>query len=237
MSAYSTVRALYRWADRTLLRRLPDGAQQKVQGALFKLARKAYPRRITARSTSEFSGEAARQQAAAPTELPAWAAADVRAQLGLEPGLAPLVDPQKTVEPYFIPWDMDYVGRRYAQARRELAGPYASMVLLGAGSAYVDPAQLAHLPRPLAIVDVDGDAGLARRAGALEIPYVALPAEHLDSNDHCAVLARLVLQLAPGQMHYAPHPLLLRCVERHGNAMASVTRLTALTLRPEPLAP
>ena len=66
-------------------------------------------------------------------------------------------------------------------------------------------------------------------AHVVEADYLTLPTEQLDSNDHCAVLARLVLQLAPGQVRYVRHPLLERCIQRHGLAMASVSKLEPWT--------
>lgn len=226
MSAYAFVRTIYRFGDRVLLRWLPASARSRVQGVLFRLARGTYPERIEARSVAEFAGNAPSNKLAASRRLPPWAEAEVAALVDLEPELAALIGEQASLEPYFIPWDMTYVGVRYANARRQLAGDYASFVLAGSGR--IDAAVLADVPRPLAVIDIDADgtvAAMARTAGA---DYVALPAENLDQNDHCAVLARLVLQLAPRQLRHARHPLLDRCIERHGLALASVTELRPL---------
>ena len=222
MSMYSLVRAVYRWADRVIVSRLPG--QIMLRKGMFRLARAAFPSRIQARSAGEFIGTAPGRRAIS-AQLPAWARAEVAALAEFEPALSALVGERAALEPYFIPWDLDYVGKRYAEVRRQLAGPYACMVLSGAGAYSVDMVMLAAMPRPLAIVDVAGDAGLAALAAAAGADYVALPAQHLDSNDHCAVLARLVLQVAPGEVRLTPHPLVQRCVQRHGRAMASVSIL------------
>jgi hypothetical protein len=222
MSTYATVRAVYRWVDRAIVSRLPG--QTILRKGMFHLARAVFPGRIQARSAGEFIGTAPGRRAIS-ARLPAWARAEVAALAAFEPALSALVGEGAAIEPYFIPWDLDYVGKRYAQVRRQLAGSYACMVLSGAGASAVDMVMLAAMPRPLAVVDVAGDAGLAALAAAAGADYVALPAEYLDSNDHCAVLARLVLQVAPDEVRLTPHPLVQRCVQRHGLAMASVSSL------------
>lgn len=219
---YSLIRATYRRLDRRILAHLPG--QTTLRAGMFRLARAVFPGRIKARSTTEFiSAAPGRKAASAP--LPVWAQSEVAALVAIEPALAALVADDAALVPYFVPWDLDYVGKRYAQARRQLTGAYACMVLSGAGASAVDMVMLASMPRPLAVIDVVGDAGVAALAAAAGADYVALPAEHLDSNDHCAVLAKLVLQVAPGELRTAPHPLIQRCIERHGRAMASVSKL------------
>jgi hypothetical protein len=226
MSVYTLVRAIYRFGDKVLLGRLPATAQARVRSVLFPLARRSFPEKITARSVGEFAVSAPSRKAAS-RRLPPWAEAEVAVLAQLEPELMPLVGEQASLEPYVIPWDMKYVGTRYANARRQLHGNYACFVLLG-GDGSADPEVLASAPRPLAVIDLGGDETVASMARAAAADYVALPAEHLDANDHCAVLARLVLQLAPRLVCHAPHPVLDRCIERHGLALASVSELQPL---------
>ena len=209
-----------------VLQRLPDGWKARAHAVLFHAARRVFPERITARSVGEFAGSAANRQAACG-RLPDWARSEVEALAAYEPLLSALVTDGAPVERYVIPWDMNYVGHRYALARRQLRGPYACMVLMGGGLMNVDTAQLAGCGQPLAIIDVDdapATARLAREAGA---DYVALPAGDLDMHDHCAVLARLVLQFAPRQVRHFSHPVIEECVKRHGLALASVAEVSA----------
>jgi hypothetical protein len=231
MSVYSVVRAVYRFGDKVLLGRLPATAQAWARSVLFPLARRSFPQQITARSVGEFAVSAPSRKAVS-RRLPPWAEAEVAALVQLEPELAPLVGEQASLEPYVIPWDMKYVGARYASARRQLHGGYACFVLVGSDG-LADPETLASAPRPLAVIDVDGNETIASMARAAAADYVALPAEHLDANDHCAVLARLVLQLAPREVRHAPHPTVDRCIERHGLALASVSELQPLAAPPQ----
>lgn len=207
-----------------MLRRLPVAWENCLRALMFRVARRLFPDRIKARSAMEFAGTVSDRQAASAC-LPAWAQAEVRLLAQLDPALNALVADDASVEPYFIPWDLNYVGVRYADARRRLSGDYACVALLGSQSATMDVTMLAASARPLAVIDVDGDAGIAHMASAAGADYLALPAAQLDTNDHCAVLARLVLQLAPDEVRYAPHTLLEQCMQRHGLAMASVSRL------------
>lgn len=224
MSMYSLVRSLYRWGDRTLLRRLPPALDARLRALMFRLARRLFPGRIIARSVSEFAGMAPASRDGAQG-LPVWVQAEVASLVPLEPLLGALVGEGASPEPYFIPWDMNYVGLRYAAARRQLSGEYACFVLLGAHAAATSEALLAAAPRPLAVIDVDGDARIAQLARDAGADYVALPAEHLDSHDRCAVLARLVLQLAPHQLFHQKHSIIDLCIQRHGLALASVSTL------------
>lgn len=226
MSAYGFVRRLYRWSDRAVLARLPAGAQAQLRNVLFRLARRAFPARIQARSPVEFAtGAPSRKEA--PVHLPEWAQAEVRELVALEPALAPLVGDDARLESYVVPWDLTYVGRRYAEARRALRGGYRSLVFVRGMDGDL-AAALRGVPGPMAIIDVADCAG----EGALPatVDCVRLPAQQLDANDHCAMLARLVLQLAPNELYYAPDALLERCIERHGRAMASVACLHALAV-------
>lgn len=225
MSMYAIARSIYHATDRALLRHLPG--QDRVQAFLWRVARGMFPARIKARSASEFAPPAARR-AALPPRLPAWAESEIAELARYEPLLEKLVGVDALIEPYFIPWDMNYVGRRYIDARRQLAGRYACVALSGCGPHAVDMPMLHSLPKPLAIIDVAGDGKLEALARAAAADYVALPPEHLDANDHCAVLARLVLQLAPAELLPTPEPIVVRCLQRHGLALATVTRVRPL---------
>lgn len=229
MTLYALVRAVYRWLDRVIVSRLPG--QTRLRQGMFHLARRLFPDRIQARSAGEFINTSPARRAQ-PARLPDWARDEVARLVQIEPALAPLVADNAALEAYSIPWDLDYVGKRYAAVRRQLHGPYACMVLSGGQASAVDMTMLAAMPRPLAVIDVVGDAGVAALAVAANADYVTLPAEHLDSNDHCSVLARLVLQLAPGEVRVTPHPMVRRCVARHGLAMASATRLLEVSGQP-----
>lgn len=226
MRTYRLARWIYRWTDQVLLRRLSPRAQMRVHRWLFRLARRLFPVGIQARSVAEFAASApSRKESLA--SLPDWAVAEVRELCALEPALMPLVADQARVEPYFIPWDMTYVGRRYAEARRALRGGYRSLVFVrGMDGDLV--AALRGVPGPMAIIDVADCPGEAALPATVDC--VRLPAQQLDANDHCATLARLVLQLAPDELYYAPDALLERCIERHGRAMASVAYLHALAV-------
>lgn len=226
MSIYTILRSVYRWGDRALLQRLPPALDTRLRTLMFRLARRLFPGRIAARSVGEFAGMAPARRDDAQG-LPAWAQAEVAALVSLEPLLGALVAQDASPERYFIPWDMNYVGRRYASARRQLSGEYACFVLLGADATTASEALLAAVPRPLAIIDVDGSVLAAELARAVGADYVALPAEHLDNHDQCAVLARLVLQLAPRQLFHQQHPVIDLCIQRHGLALASVSSLVA----------
>lgn len=221
---YSLIRSVYRWGDRVLLQHLPDAWKTRAHAAMFRAARRLFPERITARSPGEFAGSAANRQAVCG-RLPDWARSEVEALAAFEPLLVALVSDGTPVERYVIPWDMNYVGHRYALARRQLRGAYACMVLTGSGSMTMDAAQRVAGGQPLAIIDVDGASATAQLAQEVGADYVPLPAEQLDMNDHCAVLARLVLQFAPRELRHAPHPVIDECIRRHGLALASVTEV------------
>ncbi len=222
MNIYALVRAVYRWADRVMLKHIPAAWDARLRTRMFHLARWLFPSRITARSVGEFANTALSRKAVAGG-LPDWAREEVKALVALEPLLNALVVDGAVVEPYVIPWDMNYVGHRYAAARRQLHDEYACFVLMGADAAAVNATGLAALGRPLAIIDVDGDAAIVQLAQAAGADYLALPAEQLDLKDHCAVLARLVLQLAPRQVRCVRHPVIDQCFQWHGLALASVT--------------
>jgi hypothetical protein len=104
-------------------------------------------------------------------------------------------------------------------------------VLCDAG-AEPTPAQLDGLPVPRAILDTSPDAAAGPLAARLGARHVWLPAEHLDHNDHCAVLARLILQCAPQQVAYAAGGVSEACVQRHGLALRSVSTLHRLDEAP-----
>lgn len=205
---------------------LPAKIEERIRRLIFPLARALFPDRVKARSAGEFV-EAARSGSPATARLPAWAESEVADLVELEPLLASLVAEDAQIELYAIPWDLNYVGQRYAEARRKLNGRFATLVLAGSHD-QAGKVDLRSLPRPVAVIDVSeaGDwAALAKAAGA---DYAALRAEYLDVTDHCAVLARLVLQLAPRAVRYLPHPIIDRCLDQHGKAMASVTALAPL---------
>lgn len=223
MSIYTLARGAYRWADRALLRHVPEAWDLRLRAALLRVARRLFPAHITARSATEFANSAPSRRAQ-EAHLPEWARAEVEALAQIEPALGALVRDDIPVERYVIPWDLTYVGHRYALARRQLHGEYACFLFAGGRETGITADALAALPRPLAVIDVDGATALAdvvRTAGA---DYVALPVDALDVNDYCAVLARLVLQLAPRELRCAAHPLVARCLERHGLALASVSQ-------------
>ena len=218
---YRLIRSAYRWSDRAVVQRLPAPWRERLQALLFGLARRAFPARISARSPREFAaGSAGGQPVRGP--LPAWARAEVRALAAIEPQLAVLGADDAALEHYVIPWDMRYVGQRYAAARRQLRAGYACMLLMGGDVDALGVEPLAACARPLAIIDVDDAPATAQRARAIGADYVALPAGDLDLNDHCAVLARLALQCAPRQLLHVAHPVLDACIRRHGVALASV---------------
>ena len=234
MSIYSLVRSVYRWGDRVVLKHVPAAWDARLRALMFRVARRLFPDRITARSVGEFAGTAPSRQDTAG-HLPGWALAEVKELVALEPLLRPLVADDASVEAYFIPWDMNYVGLRYAAARRQLHDKYGCILLMGAAATVVDVAELAALARPLAIIDVDGAAAIAELAQVADADYLALPAEHLDLKDHCAVVARLVLQIAPQHVHHVPHPVIDQCIRWHGLAMASVTEISAWVASPSSL--
>jgi hypothetical protein len=218
---YRLIRSAYRWSDRAVVQRLPASWRERVQALLFGLARHVFPARISARSPREFAaGSAGGQPTRGP--LPEWARAEVRALAALEPQLAALGGDAAALEHYVIPWDMRYVGQRYAVARRQLRAGYACMLFMGGDVDTLSVESLAACARPLAIVDVDDAPATAQRARAIGADYVALPPGDLDLSDHCAVLARLALQCAPRQLLHVAHPVLDACVQRHGLALASV---------------
>lgn len=221
---YRLIRSAYRWSDRAVVQRLPAAWRERLQGLLFGLARRAFPARISARSPREFvAGSAGGQPACGP--LPAWARAEVRALAELEPQLAALGEDDAALEHYVIPWDMRYVGQRYAAARHQLRAGYACMLFMGGDVDSLGVESLAACARPLAIIDVDDVPATAQRAREIGADYVALPAGELDMNDHCAVLARLALQCAPRQLLHVAHPVLDACIQRHGLALASVAEV------------
>jgi hypothetical protein len=226
VNKYFFVRAVYRRVDRWLLRRLPARFEERIRQIIFPLARKLFPDRVKARSAREFVGSA-RADKPAIARLPAWAESEVMGLVELEPMLASLVAEDAQVEPYAIPWDMNYVGLRYADARRALDGRFATLVLAGA-HAQVEQYDLRSLPRPMAIIDVSDEGAWAAPAKLIGANYAALRAEYLDATDHCAVLARLVLQVAPREVRQLPDPIIDRCVDQHGAAMASVTTLVPM---------
>lgn len=218
---YSLIRSVYRGSDRVVFQHLPEAWKTRAQAVMFRVARRLFPGRITARSVGEFAGSAANRQAASG-RLPEWARSEVAALVALEPLLAALVTEGTPVERYVIPWDMNCVGHRYALARRQLHGAYACMLVTGGDGMQLDATQVAGWGRPLAIIDVEPCPRIALLAHEVGADYVALPAEDLDMQDHCAVLARLVLQFAPRQLRHAPHPVIDECIGRHGLALASV---------------
>jgi len=219
---YALMRTIYRWGDRALVQRLPEAWRTRAYAVMFRVARRLFPARIAARSAGEFAGGPASRHAVLD-RLPAWAHREVEALVALEPLLAPLVGDGTPVERYVIPWDMNYVGHRYALARRQLGHAYACMVFAGGDVAPADAARWAGCGRPLAVIDVDAAPATARLAQEVGADYVALPAGDLDMNDHCAVLARLALQCAPRQLRHYRHPVIDACIARHGLALASVT--------------
>lgn len=230
MTVYNLARATYRWCDRQLFRHLPKAWDHRLRSLMFPVARRLFRDRIKARSAGEFSATASSRKAD-PARLPAWAEAEVAALAELEPALSGLVGESASLERYFIPWDLNYVGRRYAAVRRQLTNNYACIILTAA-SADIDVKTLRAAGQPLVIIDVDGVAGAEQQARAVGAQYIAMRAEQLDMNDHSALLARLVLQLAPEQVGIARHPLLDHLVERHGVAMASVSTLTRYGMPP-----
>jgi hypothetical protein len=229
MSVYRIARAIYRGADRFVLARLPVRWEWRARGLIVAVARRCFPARIQARSAGELaSSSVTRHHGAA---LPAWALAEVRELARIEPALQSLYDGSTAIEAYVIPWDSTYVGKRYAAARRQLDRGYGSFVLCDAG-AEPTPAQLDGLPVPRAILDTSPDVAAGPLAARLGARHVWLPAEHLDPNDHCAVLARLILQCAPQQVAYAAGGVSEACVQRHGLALRSVSTLHRLDEAP-----
>lgn len=220
MSTYRIARAFYRATDRFLLARLPARLEWRVRALIVGVARRCFPARIQARSAGELAASSLNRHGAT---LPEWVVDEVRRLAALEPALQTLLDGSTQIEAYVIPWDATYVGSRYAAARRQLGAGFETFVLYDGPSA--DVAGLAGLPAPLAIVDTSPDAAAGPLAACLSARHVWLPAEHLDRNDHCSVLARLVLQCAPREVVYADGGLAQACVERHGLAMRSVSTL------------
>lgn len=220
MSVYRIARTLYRATDRVLLARLPARLEWRVRALIVGVARRCFPARIQARSAGELAASSLNRHGAA---LPEWAVGEIGELAALEPALRALLDGSTQIEAYVIPWDATYVGRRYAAARRQLDAGFGAFVLYDGPSA--GGAGLGGLPTPLAIVDTSPDADAGPLAARLGARHVWLPAEHLDRNDHCSVVARLVLQCAPREVVYADGGLAQACVERHGLALRSVTTL------------
>lgn len=223
MSNYRIARALYRATDRAVLGRLPARLEWRVRALIVRVARRFFPGRIEARSAGELAASSLNRHGAA---LPAWSVDELRELTALEPALEKLLDGSTPLEAYVIPWDATYVGKRYAAARRQLDTGYGAFVLHD-GAVPPEAATLVSLASPLAIIDVTPDAAAGPLAARLGARHVWLPAEHLDRNDHCAVLARLVLQCSPREVVYAGG-LAQACVDRHGLAMRSVSTLRCL---------
>lgn len=225
MSFYRVARAIYRASDRFILGRLPARWEWRLRAVIVGVARRCFPSRIQARSAGELAaGSASRGPGAT---LPAWAVDEVRQLSVWEPALRSLYDGSASVEAYVIPWDATYVGKRYAAARRQLDVGFGAFVLADAGR-LPEAQTLTALPGPLAIIDSSPDAVGGPLAAALGARHVWLPAGHLDLKDHCAVIARLVLQCAPRELAYLHGELADACVARHGLAMRSATTLRAL---------
>jgi hypothetical protein len=224
MSTYRIARTLYRATDRAVLGRLPARLEWRVRALIVRVARRVFPGRIEARSAGELAASSANRHGAV---LPAWAVDEVRELTALEPALHMLLDGSTALEAYVIPWDATYVGKRYAAARRQLDTDFGAFVVHD-GVSLPAAADLARLACPLAVIDVTSDAAAGPLAARLGARHVWLPAEYLDRNDHCAVLARLVLQCSPGEVAYADGGLAEACVDRHGLAMRSVSTLRRL---------
>lgn len=228
MIGYRLARTLYRGIDRYLVRALPSGMGQRVRTVVLRMARLVFGAHIRARTVGEFTA-GLNASNAPPAHLPDWAVCEIGMLVQFEPALAALAAPEAQVEAYTIPWDKTYLGDRYASARRQLGHGYAAMVLAGSGTQDDVAACLTWSARPLAVIDVDAEPTLRELAQGAGADYLALPAGDLDVNDHAALLVRLILQLHPTEVRYAQHPFLDVCRERHGLAMASVTRLAPLS--------
>ncbi|MDI3262600.1 MAG: hypothetical protein QJR11_07310 [Fulvimonas sp.] len=216
MKGYGLARLFYRRGARALLWRLPPAWRARLGEPWLRLARRCFPQ-IEARSIEELLLEPPGQAG-----LPAWTRPELSALAELEPALAPLADGRLQPPPCRIPWGLTYVGRYYARARRRLRGRYRCIVL---GGGDCPPTLPAGLPRPTLLVDVAADRRWRRLARAHGVDYLPLPPDWLREEEHAAVLARVLLQCAPEVTLCLPHPLIARCVERHGRALAAVTRL------------
>ncbi|NII12386.1 hypothetical protein [Oleiagrimonas sp. C23AA] len=222
--AYQLTRAVYRLASRQLLQRLPERWEWRIRRSMLAAAHRFFPGKIQARSVGEFVAGAPGQRGS--TRLPQWAEDEVRAQLEFEPALASLVGDQAELEPYFIPWDSTYVGTRYAAARRQLRGGYQALVLVDGLSDSLCQRIHARSEAPFAVVDVSADMSTTCHEDTF--PLIRLPAEHLDMADHCAVFARLVLQVQPATVWHDDSAFATTCLKRHGLAMAAVSELKPL---------
>lgn len=242
MSLRTLLTRTYRFADQQLLSHLPVSWQQALVGAALRMARTVFPsRRWPTSIESLLVRRLPRPVPARLRRLPDWARADMD---DLARHVDPLLSPGKFLaaqpDGYLPPTHWTQAGAAYRRLRTQLHGDDYDMVVLvpwlkrgGADLGALHHVRACHEDfgqRTLVIATEPYDSPWATRLPP-EVQFLeagrelaALSADHAEPE---AVLARLLIQLAPRRLHLIGSHTGWRMLARYGKALRQATRLYA----------
>lgn len=242
MSLRTLLTRAYRLADRQLFARLPMRWQRALTGVALRAARAAFPAHAWPTSIEPLLvRRLPRPVPARLRKLPDWARADMD---DLARSVDPLLSPDQFLatrpDGYLPPIHWAQAGLAYRRLCAQLHGNgYDTVVLVpwlkrgGADLGALHHVRACHEDfnqRTLVIATEPHDSPWATRLPAgvqfLEAGYelAALSADHAEPE---AVLARLLIQLAPRRLHLIGSHVGWRMLVRHGTALRQTTRLYA----------
>lgn len=230
---YRLLRFLYRMLDRSVLSHLPINVQTALKGAVLRVARMLYPRRILAMSAKQLvlpRGDTASGWSWQPPELPDWVKDEMVALSAIDPALHPEGELMRSAQFYSAPWTFDGPGLAYAQLWRALEGKGFDCVILvpwlKTGGADLGALHVANAladsfgARVLMIATEDTASPWSSRLSP-KVKFVEAGAvlRELAPEHRIDVVVRLLLQLAPTVMHVMNSLLGWEAIARNGLAL------------------
>lgn len=236
------LRDAYTLADRLLLTRLPESTRSSMVSLLLACARRIHP---SGRWPTSAASLLVRRTLRAPQKhrqtLPDWAIQDLRnLSVAVDPLLAPKIVLEQRPQAFLTPVHWTQAGHAYEQLRRSIGNRQFDTVLLipwlkrgGADLGALHHARALHEAfgqRVLILATEPGDSPWASRLDDAT-PFVecghTLATLSLPHGEPEAVLARLLVQLAPTRIHIINSHTGWRTLQRFGKAIKQRTRVFA----------
>lgn len=242
MSLRTLLTRIYRLADRQLFARLPMRWQRSLASTTLRVARAVFPAHAWPTAIDPLLvRRLPRSMPARLHQLPAWARADMD---DLARSVDPLLSPDKFLaarpDGYLPPIHWTQAGAAYRRLRAQLHDDRYDTVFLvpwlkrgGADLGVLHHVRACHETfgqRTLVIATEPYDSPWAARLPSgvqfLEAGHelAGLSSDHAEQE---AVLARLLIQLAPCRLHLVGSHAGWRMLARHGKALRQATRLYA----------
>lgn len=234
---FQALRATYRLVDEHLFSRLSASAQIRLKRVLYAAGKAAFPSRLSGAPPAPEQLVRKRERRLA---LPDWAAAEMRELAkAVDPSLHPSRFLSKNPETYWVPYDRALAGKVYFELLSKISGPIDAILLVpwikhgGADLGILHHARALtgeFGARTLVIATEPSPSPWAGRLPEnvqfLEAGHTLNRLRHIEQ-DAYAVLARLLVQLAPGTVHVVGSRHAWETLRQYGQAISQQSSVFA----------